>query len=496
MSVSDDKKDSKKIEVKKEQSYVSVGKGGKGSSTINLLNNLSKGKSPFKKESKQAQKEVYGVGGLVSYPYAPANFLLLYEANPVFAGCVKQIAKDVAGLGWKLVLKEGEKENETEKKKIQGFLDRPNPEESLRTILNELLIDWGVIGWWGLEVLRDNKHEIVEIYHTPAHTFKIHKKKKKFFQKRGMDEAWFKAFGVEENISAKDGKKGTYDLKTRASELIYYKNYYPRSDFYGAPNILSAIGAVMALTEIRDYNLSFFENYGVPAWMIVLKGNWADDAVNIIRNFLDSEIKGTKNAKKTMVFKVNEGDSVDSEKLSEGRQEASFKAYIQILIDDILMSYSMPGYRLGLNIVGKLGGSNIREATEIYKNGVVEPLQEDIEDMVNHKLIEEGLNCSSYRFKLNDLDIRDVDAEVKRYVRLFNMGAVTPNQVINLLGIGKPYTGGNKFYIGTGLVEVGEEELKKREDKFIKAMEDLKEGISKLAEGDFLKEVDEGESED
>ncbi len=61
MSVSDDKKDSKKIEVKKEQSYVSVGKGGKGSSTINLLNNLSKGKSPFKKESKQAQKEVYGV---------------------------------------------------------------------------------------------------------------------------------------------------------------------------------------------------------------------------------------------------------------------------------------------------------------------------------------------------------------------------------------------------------------------------------------------------
>ncbi|MBA7580294.1 hypothetical protein ES708_22185 [subsurface metagenome] len=475
MSMSDNKKENKK-----EQSYVSVGKGGKGSSTITLLNNLNKGKSPFKKESKQAQKEVYGVGGLVSYPYAPANFLLLYEANPVFAGCVKQIARDVAGLGWKLVLKEGEKENEAERKKIQEFLDRPNPDDSLRTVLKELIIDWGVIGWWGLEVLRDAKHEVTEIFHVPAHTLKIHKGKKKFFQKRGMKEAWFKAFGTEDNISAKDGKKGTYNLETRASELIFYKNYYPRSDFYGAPEILSALGSVIALTQIRDYNMSFFENYGVPAWMIVLKGNWDDDAVKTIRNFLDNEIKGTKNAKKTMVFKVEEGDSVDSEKLSESVQEASFKAYIQLLIDDILMSYSMPGYRLGLNIVGKLGGSNIRESTEIYKNGVVEPLQEDIEDMVNHKLIEEGLNCKSYKFKLNDLDIRDVDAEVKRYVRLFNMGAVNSNQVINFLDLGKPYPEGDKYYIGSTLVEVGEEAIEKRQDKFMQAVEELGKDVKKL----------------
>ncbi|MBA7578277.1 hypothetical protein ES708_20139 [subsurface metagenome] len=232
--------------------------------------------------------------------------------------------------------------------------------------------------------------------------------------------------------------------------------------------------------------------------MIVLKGDWSDDAPKKIEKFLDTEIKGSKNAHKTMVLKVNEGDSMDSEKLSADMQEGSFRVYTQRLIDDILMAYSMPGYRIGLNIVGRLGGTNIRESTEIYKNGVVEPLQEDIEDTVNHKIIEQGLNCESYKFKLNDLDIRDVDAEAKRYVSLIQSAAMTPNQAINLLGTGKPYPGGNKFYIGSSLVEVGEEELEKREDKFIKAMEGLKEGINKLAEGDFLKEADkdEGESED
>ena len=274
------------------------------------------------------------------------------------------------------------------------------------------------------------------------------------------------------------------------------KNYYPRSDYYGAPNILSAIGSVIALIEIRDYNLAFFENYGIPAWMIVLKGDWSDDSPKKIQKFLDTEIKGSKNAHKTLVFKVNAEDSMDSEKLSVDVQEGGFRVYTQRLIDDVLMAYSMPGYRIGLNIVGRLGGTNIKESSEIYKNGVVEPLQEDIEDMVNHKIIEQGLHCECYKFKLNDLDIRDVDAEAKRYVSLIQSAAMTPNQAINLLGIGKPYTGGNKFYIGSALVEVGEEELEKRADKFIKAMEDLKEGINKLSEGDFLKEVDEEESED
>lgn len=463
-STSDDKANSKVI---KKQSYVSIGEG-----------KIKRGH--FAKASKQAKKEIYGYKDLVSYPYIPSNFLMLYEASPVFAGCVKQIAKDVAGLGYKLILKEGAKENKAEKDKIQNLLDHPNPGNSLRNILFELLIDWGVIGWWGLEVVRNTGTDIDEIYHLPAHTIKIHKDKKKFFQKRGMKEVWFKAFGVEKDYSVKTGEEGSYDLEHRANELIYYKNYYPRSDFYGAPNILSALGAVIALAEIRDFNLSFFENYGVPPWLILLKGNWADDVVEKIKNFLDSGIKGSKNAHRNIVFKVEEGDAVDSKKLSEDTHQASFRSYIQNLIDDILMAYSMPGYRLGLNIVGKLGGSNIKEATEIYKNGVVEPLQEDMEDIINYKLIEQGLKCSSYKFKFNDLDTRDLDAEAKRCVSLFGIGSMTSNEVRNLLGLGKTYPEGDKYYVGSALVEAGEEPIEKRQDKFIEVVEELNKDVKKL----------------
>ncbi|GAH97641.1 unnamed protein product, partial [marine sediment metagenome] len=84
-----------------------------------------------------------------------------------------------------------------------------------------------------------------------------------------------------------------------ANELIFYKNYYPQSEYYGAPNILPSIGAVMGLIGVRDYNLAFFENYGIPAALIILKGRWSKDTAKQISDFIDVELKGSEQAHKT-----------------------------------------------------------------------------------------------------------------------------------------------------------------------------------------------------
>ena len=96
------------------------------------------------------------------------------------------------------------------------------------------------------------------------------------------------------------------------------------------------------------------------------------------------------------------------------------------------------------------------------------------------------MNCHKYVFKLNTLDLRNVDAEGDRCIKYIEHGMMTPNEARNKLGLGQPYVGGNKYYIKSGMEEVGEEELEKREDKFIKAIEDLQEGIRKLTGDDFL----------
>ena len=472
---------STKKEVKKGKVYVATDRGF-------VLPYSELTKHEIKKSSKQIKEERTWLtqSGLEGRPYPPESFLMLYESNAIFWATVKQIATDVAGLGWKLVLKEGKKENEAEKKVLDDFFSKPSEDLSLRKICERIIIDWGVIGYAGMEITRNGANKVDGLHHVRAHTLWVHTSKKKFCQKRGMKQAWFKQFGLEENFHLETGKEGEYEEKERANELIYLINYYPRNDYYGIPNILPAVGSVLGLIGIRDYNLAFFTNYGVPAYMVLLSGEWDEKAEEVIKKHLDTEVKGSTNAHKTMVFQVPEGGSVTFKPLSVEIKEGSFRVYQQVLREDILAAYSMPPYRIGINIVGKLGGTNIGESTVIYNQSVVEPLQEDLEDIFNSRIIEEGLECHSYKFKFNDMDLRDIDAEAKRNNESIAHGKMTPNEARNLEDIGKSYPGGDRFFMGANLIEIGEADLEKRDKeqmKFMAEQEKVKKEIKKVKEG-------------
>lgn len=412
-------------------------------------------KAEIKGNSKQLEATVKwaAANDLVSPPYDAMSLLTLYESSPVFMRCVNQLAVDVAGLGWTVRRKEEKKENKKELARINEFLGHPNEEESLRNIFKQLLIDWGAIGYFGLEVARNNKREIASIYHVPAHTLRVHKSKKKYCQIRNGKKVWFKKFGEKTNISAKTGKEVTGRGRDVANELIFYKNYYPKSDYYGVPNGLSAIGDILGLIGCRDYNLSFFENYGIPAALIVLEGEWEEGSDKKISNYLNKEIKGSEHAHRTLVLQEPTGVNckVRVEKLSVDVKEQSFKLYEKARQEDILIAYSMPPERIGIRVVGKLGGNVAEEATRIYVQSVVEPLQLDLEDIINKKLLE----SEDHEFQFNDVDLRDYDSEIDRLVKQVRTAMKTPNQALNELGL-PSYPEGDKYYIESGLVEVGE----------------------------------------
>lgn len=389
--------------------------------------------------------------GLVPPPYDPKTLLTLYESNSTFWRCVHQLAIDTAGLGWSLQLREDKTESKQEFDRISEFLDMPNPDrQPLRKIFKQLLIDWGVMGWFGLEVARNNRQDVAEIYHVPGHTIKVHNSNKKYCQIRGTKKVWFKKYGSEMNISSKTGKE-VASRADSANELIFHKNYYPRSDFYGAPNILSAIGDLMGLIGLRDYNLAFFENYGIPAALIVLEGEWEEGSEKQVTDFLNTEIKGTENAHKSLVAKQPDNCKFQYHKLGVEVKEASFKLYEKTRQENILVAYSMPPERVGIRVTGKLGGNVAEEATQIYVQGVVEPLQMDLEEVVNDMLLQSEI----YKFKFDNIDLRDYDTLSERLTREVQSAVKTPNEARNELGL-KPYEDGDKFYIAANMIEVGE----------------------------------------
>jgi len=394
---------------------------------------------------------------LVPPPYSTEGLLNLYESNSTLCACIRQIAKDVAGLGWKVILKDRAKENKKELEKITSLIDHPNEDYSMRYLFDAALVDWGAIGWFGLEVVRDAKGDIIELFHVPAHTLKIHISMDKYCQVRGQSKVWFKKFGLEENFSAKKGTAGNFDLDKRANELIYYKNFYPRSDYYGVPNFISAVGDIMGLISIRDYNLNFFQNYGVPSAIIILKGPWGKGSDKTVTRFLEQEIKGTENAHRTLTVQQPDDCSFEYTPLRTEIKEGSFRLYQKNLKENVLVAYSMPPERIGVRVVGELGGNVAEEATKIYVQSVIEPLQTDIENIINDKILMQGLDCHSYQLKFNDIDTRDLDLLVTRLDTQIRNSTMTPNEARKLMGRA-PYDEGDKFYVESTLVEAGEAE--------------------------------------
>ena len=208
--------------------------------------------------------------GLMKRPYDPETLLTLYESNPILFRTIKQIATDVAGLGHKLILRDGAAEDEAQRRKAAEFLERPNSDGiPLRRILEALVVDWGAIGHFALEVIGNAAGEVGTINHTPAHKIWVHKSREKYCQvspkPSGQEMVWFKRFGSHESLDPATGRPARLSWNRQANELIFFHGHYPRNDFYGVPNVISAVGELMSLIGIRDFNLGFFHNYGIPA---------------------------------------------------------------------------------------------------------------------------------------------------------------------------------------------------------------------------------------
>ena len=441
-----------------------------------------------REESKQLKEDTRYMMeyDLVPLPFEVAGLLTIMENCAFFDKAVRQIARDVVGQGFDLDLKDEADQTEQdtqpspgkdglpadapvppaepamdlERKRILEFLEDPNEEdETLEEIFEAAVIDYNAIGWLTLEVGRDTDGKIDMVSHIPAHTIRVHRQGQKYCQIRGMDRIWFKKFGVEGDIDERTGqvlKAG--DEVHKENELIFKRIYYPRSSWYGAPPILSAVGAAKGLIGLRDYNLAFFENDGIPAALVTITGEWEDDSVTAISNFIDAEIKGSNNSHKTVVLNPPEGGTVVWEPLVVEIKEGHFKLYTKNLRDEILVCYCMPPYRIGIAEQGSLGGSTASESTRIYIDSTVNPIKLLTAKIITKKIIQAGLENDTYEFWWGEVDTRDMTAIVDRCVKLFGIGVMNRNNIAVEIGLEKlpPEEEGDKYYIASNYVPIAD----------------------------------------
>jgi len=436
---------------------------------------------------------------LITRAYNPYNFIKLISRMPLLSAGIKIIAEDVSSDGWSLI-KKGEKEDPEERKILEDFLNNPNNEKavSLKDIIKFLVISRLSLGDSALEVVRTVGGLVCEIYALNPKNIYLTKKdengERKYCQKLWTDQAWFVPFESKKlkNIKSKTGEEGTYDLKTRANELIYSRESNLESDYYGVPGWMAGTGSILTWISAQEYNLSFFENSGIPDYVIILssekgsRASWDGGSINKITNFLQTEVKGAGNYHKTMTMTLPGGAKAEFKALQVEKKEGSFILLCRDLENDIMASLHIPPYKVSKFEKVSLGTDAISRSLADYSSNVINPAQSEIEIVFNNLIIPGILGRESlYKFKLNDMSLLGLKEKVEVYTKLFGCGGLSINELIRLTGVGSPFPGGDSHYISSGFVEIEDSEISKREDEeltFLTGLAKMDREVKKLIE--------------
>jgi len=281
------------------------------------------------------------------------------------------------------------------------WLLQANEDESFLEVCTEMGMDSEAIGdgWW--EVETDGRGFPLRLYHIPGETMWIEKAKGTtkipgFKQRANGSIRSFHRYGDQAN---KEGRPGM---------IVRFKNPMIGNAWYGTPDYIPALRAIMLSVASHDYNYAFFQNGGIPAWLMLVAGGKLSkksnqDAIDFFRgNFSFPE-----NAHKMLLLETESKDvEFTMERISAEIEEMSFSKLGEANKDEILAADGVSARLLGIAVPGKLGGgSDILADLQVLKETVIRPKQKLREFVINTRLMRDG-----DFIKFNEIDIAPPEA--------------------------------------------------------------------------------------
>lgn len=421
----------------------------------------TKTSTDHKTQSKQLKPDEYSQFKQPAYDFNSLCELL--ENNTVHARCCEVVGQDSGGYGWNITPTAdlNEDPNTDLKDQITNWIK--NFKTDINTTLKEVGTDRRALGSGVIELIRENTSEshIVDLEHVDLHngTLLKHTDECRVRQQVGTQTQWFILYGMnhDENGTPYDvnrwtGEKVPYNTlsnKDRANELIWMRDYAPHMNEYGFAKVIPAIRAIYGDIGRSEYNIKFYENYGMPTFAAIVTGDFQDyevdpedpeyDPTQTLKYQLGQQLQEVvKNPHSALTIVApsvgSEGNvKVELVPLSVDTKEASFRLYREDNQEEVLLAHGVPPYRIGKAIEGSLGGSVARETTQIYNVSVIQPLKCENEAIMD-MLIYDEFNTTMWSFKIDELDNRSIDQDLENAMKLFLMGGITPRQLIERFG--------------------------------------------------------------
>jgi capsid portal protein len=378
------------------------------------------------------------ISGLVEPPFPLAQLVYLAETHPVHSAALEQKTVDICGGGWEWEAKDPDVTDDVQRDEVSTWFDQLSPDEvDMKEVIYSTWLDVETTGWGLMELVRDPGGILRKCYPVPAHTVRAHKNGFSLCQIRDSRKVWFRRWGAPDlngkrvEVDSKTGSITT--VKTPASDLFVVRKPARRSTWYGIPGYISSVGWITLALAARDDNLYFFANRREPRWAIVLTNLAEDpDLENDLRRAFTVDLRQPH---RNILVPITGPGKVDFQKLSDNRQEGSFDRLSERADKAIMISHRVPAERLANSQVGPLGGNATFEASKVYKEGVVGPSQELLQNRLNRLLdIEYAIAMGGdkknpdppvYKLVMDDLDTSSDAEDLEQTVTAFKADLIS-----------------------------------------------------------------------
>ena len=393
-------------------------------------------------------------------PPAPPRLLnKLLDINTWHKVCCEAIAADSSGAGWTLNPSPNVEEPSMKQKEYaEAFLNSLRP--NINKLLYEREYDCESIGWGLIEIIREpGKYDapINDLKHYSGANFRRCADGVRVQQIIGGKKRWFVIFGANQDDKGRfdvhylTGEKHYEGLPEhlRANELLWKNRFNPETKLYGKAPATPAIAAMYADNNRARYNIEFFKNYGIPAMIVTITGDFDPgiidpedpdyDLRNTLKYRITEQLKQViKNPHSGMVIQVpSEGEdgnvSVGIQPLSTDVKEASFRLFRKDNRDEVVASHHMDPNRVGVTDSGKLGASNAEQTDNSYRVSTIKPLIRDNEDDITY-LLRTCLDITDWVFKIIDTDDKRNEVDVDKVLSLVEKAIMTPNEAREAIG--------------------------------------------------------------
>ena len=275
---------------------------------------------------------------------------------------------------------------------LDNIVKRANGEgESLRQVLNKLAFDKSLFGNAFLEVVTDDAHSFLSLYHQDATHCRIAKDSQHIL----LHHDWTH-FRPNEAITLPLYPKFEKQADGSLRSIIHYKDYEPMFRHYGVPQYIAGMNVSAIAYKTDRWNISRLDNSFQLSGVMMLDSTVDNeaDAERIAR--LAEEKFGGKPGQ--VMFVIRDGAENDNSRFIPitAQNDGDWQALHEQAESDIVVAHSWFRTLSGLDYRSGFNAERILQEYEVALNTVILAEQADLTEPIRrllHDILE--LDCSS-----------------------------------------------------------------------------------------------------